>query len=502
MKTKLKRTISVLLSCTVLVFSCIFIPHQKAEAGLLLAGGLALGTAVAIGLIGYGIGVSSDDPEEDTYLAMACDKLTEYAAGQGINKWNLNHYLTNATWFWTAMAEVASWFYEQNLVFNETYEPLISSTSYLDGAAAGVLDLDSRLSQTVTLSDGNRVSLFLEVDSSGANDFYFFLDASNQLHFISTVSYPRSYFHAQNTTTWSGEYYYITIQNQAYNGYCYNTLDDIDESSVGFTWSKIEALKYLGLSLVPCTDAEYTVYDFIDSLVIGEVEPTSPGISVDFPQRLFESPADVLDITGSMESYKIDSTKDVIDFGNAEELTELKTFDATLDKVLSGELTADQVITAVGAQPYVLTDAETGEIATTDTPAENVKPVALEGDLSIPQDLVAEDTYTPTNTSTDTDKPKNRFNFPLSEFFPFCLPFDLYDFLTFFVADPVAPVFELDLSTMFSADPDIYDPESDYSITIDLSKFDEVAELLRIIETIGIIVGFVMVSRKLIHGGN
>ena len=65
MKTKIKRFISVLLSCTVLVFSCIFVPHQKAEAGLLLAGGVALGTAVAIGLIGYGIAVSSDDPAED-----------------------------------------------------------------------------------------------------------------------------------------------------------------------------------------------------------------------------------------------------------------------------------------------------------------------------------------------------------------------------------------------------------------------------------------------------
>ena len=78
----------------------------------------------------------------------------------------------------------------------------------------------------------------------------------------------------------------------------------------------------------------------------------------------------------------------------------------------------------------------------------------------------------------------------LSGLFPFCLPFDLISLLDALDAEPVAPCFEI---------PFVVDAlDISMKVELDLSFLDEVAELIRIFETIGFIITLIMVTHKLI----
>ena len=83
----------------------------------------------------------------------------------------------------------------------------------------------------------------------------------------------------------------------------------------------------------------------------------------------------------------------------------------------------------------------------------------------------------------------------LEKLFPFCLPFDLIDFIKVLDAQPEAPCFTI---------PFMYptkDGLAKYDITIDLSQFDSVASLLRDMECLLFIVGLIMITRsKMIRG--
>lgn len=79
----------------------------------------------------------------------------------------------------------------------------------------------------------------------------------------------------------------------------------------------------------------------------------------------------------------------------------------------------------------------------------------------------------------------------LASVFPFCIPFDLYNFVSCLAADPVAPSF-----TWRFYVPGICDE----SIEIDLSEFDAAAQILRTMELLLFCVGLAFVTRKIIRG--
>ena len=102
-----------------------------------------------------------------------------------------------------------------------------------------------------------------------------------------------------------------------------------------------------------------------------------------------------------------------------------------------------QVYADTKVVPYVLTDVDTGKIVTDLTvpaTAANVKSVALDKDLAIPKDITAADAYEVKGKTWDPEMSKYRL--PLFQYFPFCLPWDIYQVLAAFSADPVAPVFD------------------------------------------------------------
>ena len=100
------------------------------------------------------------------------------------------------------------------------------------------------------------------------------------------------------------------------------------------------------------------------------------------------------------------------------------------------------------------------------------------------------------DTDADVSKDLSDYTFAgLEKIFPFCLPFDLIDFIGVLDADPEAPKFTIPIKVPTSSGWGVY------NIDIDLSKFDSVAALLRQMETLAFVVGLIMVTRqKMIRG--
>lgn len=127
--------------------------------------------------------------------------------------------------------------------------------------------------------------------------------------------------------------------------------------------------------------------------------------------------------------------------------------------------------------------------------------LVLEDELTGNTSLELEDASTVQDQVSDTataEQPyvgtsANEYQSPgLTDVFPFCIPFDLYDFASCLAADPEAPV----ISWRF------YVPEiCDETITLDLSRFDTVASVVRTMELLLFIVGLAMVTRdKFLRG--
>lgn len=83
----------------------------------------------------------------------------------------------------------------------------------------------------------------------------------------------------------------------------------------------------------------------------------------------------------------------------------------------------------------------------------------------------------------------------LEKLFPFCLPFDLIDFIKVLDASAEAPKFTIPFKYPTRSGTATYD------IVIDLSSFNSVAELLRDMECLAFIVGLIMITRsRMIRG--
>ena len=152
--------------------------------------------------------------------------------------------------------------------------------------------------------------------------------------------------------------------------------------------------------------------------------------------------------------------------------------------------------TYTGSSSVPGTDTETGTETETKTLADilaGVKAIpkaiadavadAIAAVKAIPAE-VAE--ATKAEVTTDLDG----LSLDLKDFFPFCIPFDLYAFFGCLNAAPEAPVFELALPTPFGS----------YSFTVDLSPYDSVAEICRKLQLLLFCIGLAFETRNLIKG--
>ena len=101
----------------------------------------------------------------------------------------------------------------------------------------------------------------------------------------------------------------------------------------------------------------------------------------------------------------------------------------------------------------------------------------------------------PAPDPTDPDSPSSGYDKPHSadwkNVFPFCVPFDLIDFLGILAAEPEAPKF----TWRFYAPPVV-----DQEIEIDLSPWDGVAQVVRTMELLAFCVGLILLTRNIIRG--
>lgn len=82
------------------------------------------------------------------------------------------------------------------------------------------------------------------------------------------------------------------------------------------------------------------------------------------------------------------------------------------------------------------------------------------------------------------------YSLDLKDLFPFCIPFDIFDFLAALSADPVPPVFEFDLNLGVATEP----------MRIDLSNWSDLAAIIRTLELGLFCVGLALKTRELIGG--
>lgn len=107
------------------------------------------------------------------------------------------------------------------------------------------------------------------------------------------------------------------------------------------------------------------------------------------------------------------------------------------------------------------------------------------------------DTSDPTEeTEPDEEEEKpigemGNFTLDLSDYFPFCVPFDIYDFFSCLSASPVAPVIHWEVPVPGGGS---------YSLDVDLSPYDSVAQLLRRLQLLLFSVGLAFKTRDLIKG--
>ena len=173
-------------------------------------------------------------------------------------------------------------------------------------------------------------------------------------------------------------------------------------------------------------------------------------------------------------------------------------WDSTTDKVLS----IDDVVTTVRDMVLpISTSIENNKSISADitTTLNDIRDKISDGQQTIvnsaSKDLTAEDvtdlTGVPASGSLGS---MNKYTFfGLEKVFPFCIPFDLIDFISVLDAEPTAPHFEWVIPLSVVGGKDLY-------FEIDLKSFDKVAEVVRLMELLSGCVGLILLTRNIIRG--
>lgn len=225
------------------------------------------------------------------------------------------------------------------------------------------------------------------------------------------------------------------------------------------------------------------------------------------PVYTYLAAQDLYKSTGTAAGVRLDvQTQDgVPDLQAALDGAGVDTVDDLVAGVAAGTVPMSKVFSDAKVTPYVVADTTAGTVVTdlgVSATATGVKAVGLTQDLAVPKDLTNAATYVVKGKTWDPEMSK--YKLPLFQYFPFCLPWDIYQVLAAFSADPVAPVFDIPVGKILSGvrSADVSKAAS-LSAKIDFGddNWSKVFEVIRILECAGIIVGLCLVAVYLIHGG-
>lgn len=514
--TTCKKMLSMLCMVAILSFSLVFVPTTKAQkmeqitismeadANPAVAIGIGFLALICVVLAWYGISVVTDSTDAQSCASFVEGKIQEFKESQNIKiasiaMFSVMHLNLIKQWVseWIATQENAyvaslnSDFLSYGVVIDDVY---FSSANFSADCNISVGDFLVK-SVSITQNDLNSSFAFYHFLSGSAHGLCVCSNGSSKISF--TVDYIRN-----GSSNVISQVFSIDLFSSSSGLYIGNFFFPLDNPTSAAAIIGNTIVKILNLN---CLSQNSSSVNNLISQNLGVEHPISAPANKEI---VIPAAQDVFNGTGSLESYGIDNP-DYIDFGSA--LLRLQdmygnpalTWEDVITGVNTGAISASDVLTATDAIPYVNTDVATGEIATSDTAAENVKPVALPNDLALPTtgEIINAKPYLPRYSGDETT---NKFKLRLFDFFPFCLPWDIYQILSSFDADPVAPVIELPLGKFFKNVPGVDEDTTEYVAKLDLGdkNFYKWFEILRTLECVGIIVGLVLVSRKLIHGGD
>lgn len=203
--------------------------------------------------------------------------------------------------------------------------------------------------------------------------------------------------------------------------------------------------------------------------------------------KLYRFPCIINGVYKLPVSAKVDDfVKDTVKNGAYDVVTPGRVY---TDGLLDGDVT----ITLPSG--YSITDALEGVYAGDKTISDVLLPTKV-----IPVDKASDKVLEGDKTITDAiadvsvlEVGVGAFDLSLSEFFPFCIPFDFVDFLSVLKAEPQAPTFTFPFFVGIDSDGNfIY---QDY--VIDLSIFDSVASAVRLMELFAFTVGLILSTRSI-----
>lgn len=269
--------------------------------------------------------------------------------------------------------------------------------------------------------------------------------------------------------------------------------------------SSQKALDIFSVHGINVVKSDMKVSDFVksnvyDATIVDSENFVGPVYTYPAAQELYKS-------TGTAAGIRLDvQTEDgVPDIQAALDGAGVKTVDDLVAGVAAGTVPMSKVFSDAKVTPYVVADTATGAVVTdlgVSATAAGVKAVGLTQELAVPKDLTNAVAYPIKGKTWDPEMSK--YKLPLFEYFPFCLPWDIYQVLAAFSADPVAPVFDVPVGKILSGvrSADVSKAAS-VSAKIDFGddNWSKVFEIIRILECAGIIVGLCLVAVYLIHGG-
>lgn len=499
-KMIIKRLLALLLSCSIVVGS-VAASSQKAyamgAAGAIAGTGAVVGSETAfaylLGIMGFTAASAAVYENRDAiaswgktqiskFKAWAKEKKDELTAWAGSTATDIE--ATIDAWGTKLSAGTLSktdgtWDAVKKWVQDDVYKPASSDRPMYNGYPIGAIGQNMRISSGTYWSDKGLTGtpdvtnyvcfFFCYVNSYGEpNKIYGVVSTEKGYSYNSNGS--KSVVCGDYSLLMDGKYYFYWVGDVPdkfdYTGF-FNCIENKDNelNNKKYMPAVREAATWLATGVVPGLGTD----DDRDYVYTGGL-------------------AGVLDGAGV-----IDNT-DVVGTGSKEDEEKSTTLpwpaDNSLDQVLggvsAGEKTWSDVLDTVGAGVIDRTDA---------------------GDMVIDDDGVTEKewTYSPAIPTTpditlpDTPEASKELKdytlAGLEKLFPFCLPFDLIDFIKVLDAQPEAPCFTI---------PFMYptkDGLAKYDITIDLSQFDSVASLLRDMECLLFIVGLIMITRsKMIRG--
>ncbi len=490
MKKSLKRALALLLACTIVIGS-VYNTRQKAyaSASTIIAGGGAatVGIEVAFPYLLAITGVVA----AGTAIYQNRDKLKEWGSTQfsKFKKWVNEKKDEFGWWADSALAGVnmaawgdklssgtldksdPTWTAYKDWLKDDVYE---SSGSAGDGLFNGYPTIGFGENLTLTDADGKRATTLALTDSNSVIVMYKYTYNDNYRFLVMPVSATESTYqvgekihYISNPFDVNGKTYYYGGPECPYGynstpmGIC-NYMGDTGRGK-DLTWSEVLgiAASWLDAGAVPGTETKEKEYT-----VVGGLAGVGDGAGV------------------------IEGDWDVVGVGEAEDEKETKlpwvddgSIEGVIGGVTTGENTWTDVLDKVGVG--VVDKTSEGDMVIDDGGT-----TTKEWVYAPAKDTVPDITIPDTNTG-EVSKELSNYTFAgLEKIFPFCLPFDVIDFIKVLEAPPQAPHFKYAFPY-----PTLSGMQT-YEMDIDLSPFDSVAELLRDMECILFIVGLALVTRS------